>query len=218
MEMIVLKRNHCVTNLTTRKDHVKLLIFPWKKEVSRQIPLFKLISLLRPLNGRFLMHIWMHMKKCKDLTLKNKWKIKKIRDQFNKLFKMLRILFIPPLWRELLRLWKEWSYKMQMKKSLMITNTTPTKQKRHLTPMLDLCSHFGDFPLKEVERSMLLQYAGTQDMVTCSLLDTVLMISWSKIQDLYVALQLKILPSLNISSLQNQVLCALIFIHAILHF
>jgi hypothetical protein len=218
METIVLKRNHCVTNSTIRKDHVKLSIYPWRKEVSRQILLFKQISLLRPLNGRSLMHIWMHMKKCKDLSLKNKWKIKKTRDQFNKLFKMLRILFTLLLWRELSKLWKEWSCKTLMKKSLTITNTTLTRQKKHLTPMLDLYCHFGDSPLKEVERSMLPQYAGTQDMATCLLLDTVHMISWSKIQDLYVASRLKILPSQSISSQQNQVWCVLISIHVILLF
>ena len=122
---------------------------------------------------------------------------------------MLKIHFIVLLWKEHWKLWKEWSFKMQMKRNLKTISTMKILLKTLNHTVMVQFYLYGVFQLKKVEENMLLQYAGIQNIKIYLQSVTVLMISWNRVQDWYVVIQLKIRlgPSINIQL--RQVLCVL---------
>ena len=176
------KRNLSEINLTIKRDPVRLSIMPLKSVVSKLILQFKQTSLSRRLSGKYMMHICLHTRKFKDSSWRSWWKTKRIKDLFSKLLNRLKTLFILFLWRELLKLWNVWLSRMLTKKSLRTTNTMKTRLKKLRELSLAQFYPYGGSQLNVAERSMSLQFAGIQDIETCSQSVMVLMISWSKIQ------------------------------------
>jgi hypothetical protein len=177
----MLKRNHLETSLTFKKGLLKHLIYLLEKKESKLILQYAQILPLKQPNGWFLTLICKHMKICKDRSLKNKWKIKKIKSQFKFINNMLKILFTQHLWRELSKLWKEWLFKMQMMKNLRITNIMKIILRIEKVVTLVQSYHFGVFQPKNLEKSTLLQFNGIQNTKIFLLSVTVLMISWNKV-------------------------------------
>ena len=171
------KRNHLEINLTFKRDLLKHLIYLLEKKVSKLILQYVQILPLKQPNGWFLIHIYKHMKICKDKSLKSRWKIKKIRNLSKFINNMLKILSTLHQWKELSKLWKEWSFKMLMMKNLRITNIMKITQRIERVETLDLSCPFGVFQLRNLEKSTLLQYNGIQNTKTFLLSVTVLMIS-----------------------------------------
>lgn len=121
------KRNQFETSSTSKSAPARPSICPWRSAVSRLIPLFKLTSLLKPLNGKSSMPIWQLMKRSREQKSRNKWKTERTRSLCNRLSPLLKTLSIPPQWSVLSKLWREWLSRMLMKRSSTITDTTPSK-------------------------------------------------------------------------------------------
>lgn len=154
METIELKRSPWETSSTTRKGHRRLSTSPWRSVESRPILPFRPTSLLRQLNGRSSMPTWRLMKRSRELSLKSKWRTRRIRDQSNRLLPLLRTPSTQSQWREHSRSWREWSSKMLMKRSLRITSTMKIQLKILEPPRSDQSYLFGDSQLREAGRSM----------------------------------------------------------------
>lgn len=176
--MNVLKRNLSATSSTSKSVPARLSTYPWKSAVSRLIPLSRPTSLLRPHNGKSSMHIWLPMKRSNVLKLRSKWKIGKIRSLCSRLSPLLKILFTLHLWNVLSKSWREWLFRMLMKRSSTITDIIPNRLMTPLlAPLTALSSLSGVSPLSAAERSTLPPFAGILSMMTYSLLVMVLMIS-----------------------------------------
>lgn len=211
-EMKELNQNHSVTNSISRRELLRPSIYRLERRVSRLILLNARHSLLKPHNGRFSMLTWLHTKRFRELILKSSKRIRKIRNQFNNNKFMLRIHFTQLLWNVLLRLWNVWLSKMEMRKSLMITNTTLTVQRTRILRLMVRFFLYGVSQLNVPERSMWLLFVGTLDTRICSQLDTVPTISWSRAMASFVATQSRIPHTQSINLQLNLVLCALISI------
>ena len=147
------KRNHLEINSTFKRDLLKHLIYLLEKKVSKRTPQYVQTLPPKQPNGWSLIHIYKHMKICKDKSLKSKWKIKKIRSQSKFTNNMLKILSTQHQWREHSKLWKEWLFKMLMMKNLRITNIMKITQRIERVVTLDQSYPFGVFPLRNQERS-----------------------------------------------------------------
>lgn len=176
--MNVRKRNRFATSSTSKSVPARPSTYPWNNAVSRLILLSRPTSLLRLHNGKSSTHIWLPTKRSNVLKSRSKWKIRKIRSQFNKLSPQLKILFTLHLWNVLLKLWREWLFRMLMKRSSTITDIIPNRLMTHLLVLLTaLSSHSGVSQLSAAGRSTLPPFAGTLSMTTYSLSVMVLMIS-----------------------------------------
>jgi len=150
-----LKLSHSETSSIIRKEQIKPSIYQWERKVWKLTHQSKVILLQKLLNGKSLMHIWINMKKHRELTLKKQWKIKKIRTSLFKFNNnMLKILYILTQWKELSRLWKEWSSKMLMMKSLKTISTMKTTLRTEKMETMVQFYHFGVSLLLNLKRNM----------------------------------------------------------------
>ena len=208
--MNVHKRNLSATSSTSRSVPARLSTCPWKSAVSKLILPSRLTSLLRPLSGKSSMHICLPMKRCNVLKLRSKWKIGKTRSLFNRLSLLLKILFTPHLWSVLSKLWREWLFRMLMKRSSTITDIILNRLMTPLqAPLTALSFPSGVSQLNAAERSTLPLSAGILSMTTYSQSVMVLMISWSKTPVWSAASPSRTLLTQSTSSLLSLVWCAL---------
>jgi hypothetical protein len=154
MVTTVLRRSLWEISSTIRNAQAKLSTFPWKSAVSRLTRPFRQTSPLRLLNGRSSMLIWLHTKRSRELNLRSSKRIKRIRDQFNRLLQLSKILFTLPQWSVPSRLWNVWSFKTLTMRSSMITDTIQNLLKTHQDLLIAPCSHFGVSQLRDLVRSM----------------------------------------------------------------
>ena len=164
---------HWETLSTISREGARHLIISLRKRVLKLIPHNAPNSLSKLLNGKSLMSTWestwRDLKRSKQSSKRTK--VTKRRNLTNSKLRSKKTPFTAHRWRDVSRLWKEWSFKMLITLSSMTTDTMRTKQRTKRSTIMDPSFQFGDFQLIREEERTLPQFAGIPNTKTYSLLD-----------------------------------------------
>ena len=176
-----LKRNHSVTNSSTKKELRRLSTCPSAKKVSRLTHLQPAPSRSKLLSGWFSILTWERTRTSSVKNLKKPPnKRVRTRTRLRSSKSKLRTLSTPLQWSVHSKLWNAWSFKTLNMRNSATTSTTKITLRIQLLNHLALSFLSGDSPQKSLAVRMSLLWHGILVIRICLQLPMVATTSWNK--------------------------------------